>query len=344
MAHLARGDWTVQILAELLRSVFWFNPILWLACRRLRQESEYACDDAVLSLGVQRTDYAAELVELARAFNHHGRAWLPAPAIARSSTLRKRIHAMLNVHRNRRPLTGFTRWASFAVIAAITLPIAAFSGQPFGTLSGSVVDPFGGLVPNVTLTLSHVGSTAKHEVRSDQTGAFQFVGLRPGDYRLEARLSGFADLSQPLTVAAGQTLYQNVSLRVGSVQETISVVGGPSEAPRSAGPAARADSVQAAPCTPSPVGGRILPPKKVKDVRPRYPEGLLDTGTEKVVLTALISTDGSVRDLQTVSAANPDVESAAVAAVSQWLFTPTLLNCVPIDVKMNVTVTFRPGQ
>jgi beta-lactamase regulating signal transducer with metallopeptidase domain len=34
--------------AEVLRSVFWFNPLLWAASARLRQESEYACDDAVL--------------------------------------------------------------------------------------------------------------------------------------------------------------------------------------------------------------------------------------------------------------------------------------------------------
>jgi outer membrane biosynthesis protein TonB len=49
-----------------------------------------------------------------------------------------------------------------------------------------------------------------------------------------------------------------------------------------------------------------------------------------------------VTDLRTVSAPDVDVESAASAAVSQWQFTPTLLNCVPVDVKMTVTVSFKP--
>jgi beta-lactamase regulating signal transducer with metallopeptidase domain len=35
-AHIARGDWPVQMIAEGLRAVYWFNPLFWIACRRLR--------------------------------------------------------------------------------------------------------------------------------------------------------------------------------------------------------------------------------------------------------------------------------------------------------------------
>ena len=66
LAHIQRRDWLVQLAAELLRAVYWFNPLVWIACRRLRQESEQACDDAVLRLGVEGRDYATHLLDVAR--------------------------------------------------------------------------------------------------------------------------------------------------------------------------------------------------------------------------------------------------------------------------------------
>lgn len=94
LAHVRRCDWLVLIGAELLRSVYWFNLLLWVACARLRHESERACDDAVLRLGIGGTSYAAHLLDLARAFAAHRRVWLPAAAIARPSRLERRIAAM----------------------------------------------------------------------------------------------------------------------------------------------------------------------------------------------------------------------------------------------------------
>ncbi len=58
LAHIRRGDWGTQLAAELLRAAYWFNPFAWIACRRLRQESEQACDDAVLNAGVAGPAYA----------------------------------------------------------------------------------------------------------------------------------------------------------------------------------------------------------------------------------------------------------------------------------------------
>src|SRR4030095_3846123 len=71
LAHVARGDWLVQISAEVVRCVYWFNPLLWMACTRLRYESEHACDNAVMNVGVESGSYATHLLELARAFGKH---------------------------------------------------------------------------------------------------------------------------------------------------------------------------------------------------------------------------------------------------------------------------------
>ena len=76
LAHIRRRDWLLQIGAELLRSIYWFNPVLWLGCSRLRHESEQACDDAVLSLDIEPSAYARHLVELARSLSR------AAPSVA----------------------------------------------------------------------------------------------------------------------------------------------------------------------------------------------------------------------------------------------------------------------
>ena len=77
LAHIRRGDWAVLIAAELLRAVYWFNPLVWIACSRVRQESEYACDDAVLNAGVEGSEYATHLLDLARTLNANRRTSRP---------------------------------------------------------------------------------------------------------------------------------------------------------------------------------------------------------------------------------------------------------------------------
>jgi beta-lactamase regulating signal transducer with metallopeptidase domain len=125
LAHIRRGDWPIQMVAGILRSVYWFNPLIWIAYRRLRQESEQACDDAVIANGMTGLEYAAHLLAVARTLNGSASTWAPALLMARPSTLQKRIVAMLNPAVKRAQVT----WASFAVIAVLfaglTLPIAA---------------------------------------------------------------------------------------------------------------------------------------------------------------------------------------------------------------------------
>ena len=85
----------------------------------------------------------------------------------------------------------------------------------------------------------------------------------------------------------------------------------------------------------------MRPPRKLKDVRPIYPANLRESQTAgKVLLKATIATDGTVRDAQVVKSVHPDLDNAAIEAVRQWIFDGTLLNCVPTEVTMNVSVDF----
>ena len=107
LAHICRGDWIVQLSAELLRAFYSFNPLLWVACRRLRLESEHACNNEVMSRGVEHgADYATHLIELARALNQ--RRYICVSRRERwrvPRALKGEFHAMLNVHLDRGPIS-----------------------------------------------------------------------------------------------------------------------------------------------------------------------------------------------------------------------------------------------
>jgi protein TonB len=90
------------------------------------------------------------------------------------------------------------------------------------------------------------------------------------------------------------------------------------------------------------VGGNIRVPLKLHDVRPAYPESMRAEGREAdVQLEATIAGDGSVSAAHVVSAQiHPDFAIAAIDAVRQWRYSPTLLNGKPIEVVMTVAVRF----
>ena len=127
LAHVCRGDWAVQLLADCVRSAFWFNPLAWIACWRLRLESEHACDDAVLRLGVAAPDYACQLLDLARLFRQKHRSFFPAPAMARPSDLERRVRVMLNARMDRSPVSRVSGWLVALGLVALTVPIAGLS-------------------------------------------------------------------------------------------------------------------------------------------------------------------------------------------------------------------------
>jgi len=88
-------------------------------------------------------------------------------------------------------------------------------------------------------------------------------------------------------------------------------------------------------------GGNIKQPRKTVDVAPTYPPLALASRTEGVViLEAVIAENGSVRDVRVLRSI-PLLDAAAMEAVRQWRFTPTLLNGEPVPIVMTVTVAFR---
>ena len=91
------------------------------------------------------------------------------------------------------------------------------------------------------------------------------------------------------------------------------------------------------------VGGDIREPRKLKNVAPVYP-AVAQTAriTGVVIMDIIVGRDGRVTDAKVLRSI-PLLDQAAVDAVRQWEFEPTLLNGVPVEVVMTVTVNFSLG-
>jgi TonB family protein len=90
--------------------------------------------------------------------------------------------------------------------------------------------------------------------------------------------------------------------------------------------------------------GSVREPKKVKTVNPAYPRHARDMGRQgTVVLEAVLAPSGCVRSVVLRKGVDPALDLAALRAVGQWRYTPTLLDGEPVNVIMTITVNFRLG-
>ena len=88
------------------------------------------------------------------------------------------------------------------------------------------------------------------------------------------------------------------------------------------------------------VGGNIEPPAKIHDVQPDYPAVAKAANVQGVVvLEVVVDGSGAVRETRVLQSI-PLLDKAAMDAVRQWRFQPTLLNGQPVPVSMTVTINF----
>ena len=88
------------------------------------------------------------------------------------------------------------------------------------------------------------------------------------------------------------------------------------------------------------VGGNVKAPVKVRDVKPVYPPVAREAGVAGVVIIeARIGTDGAVEEAHVLKSI-PLLDQAALDAVKQWQFVPTLMNGAPVPIMMTLTINF----
>src|SRR4051812_17691942 len=96
-----------------------------------------------------------------------------------------------------------------------------------GTIEGTVKDESNAILPGVAITLTSPQLQTREILQvSDASGAYKFVDLPPGTYRLKAELSGFSSfIREDLRLTVGFTARVDLTLKVGAMAETITVSG-----------------------------------------------------------------------------------------------------------------------
>jgi len=342
LAHVQRLDLVAQAVAQAACCWFWFHPLVWIAARRLRQERERACDDAVLLRGVTASEYAGHLMELARGLAAQRQAWSDAPAMAEPSDLESRVRALLDRGRRRHPLSRRAALAIAAAGVAVLLPVAAitaFAQVVRGALVGVVIDPSGARIPGCKVTAKNLDGPNEELTVANAAGEYRFTAIPPGRYALQFATPGFSALKLEAVVNAGQAARVDAAMEIGGVSESVTIRAartGPAPVP----PASNGVPQRIR------VGGNVKQLKLIRQVRPNYPDELKQLGVEgTVVVRAIIGKDGTVLSPRVVNTeVDPRLAEVALDAVRQWLYEPTLLNGQPVEALTTVTLDFRLDQ
>src|SRR5712691_10042176 len=121
-------------------------------------------------------------------------------------------------------MRGFT-FARFCIGLTLTLLPAVVSAQ--STIAGVVKDTSGSVLPGVTVeAASPVLIEKSRSVVTDGDGRYSIVALRPGTYQETFTLTGFSTFKRDgVIVPADTTVPLNADLRVGALEETVTVSG-----------------------------------------------------------------------------------------------------------------------
>jgi len=127
LAHIDRLDCLTQMIAQVACAIYWFNPLAWVAAHRMCVERELACDDRVIGTGSLPSEYAGQLLDVARSLRPARATAHAAIAMARPSQLSGRLTDVLDRERNRQRVSGGFRAAAAATTLGLLLPLASLT-------------------------------------------------------------------------------------------------------------------------------------------------------------------------------------------------------------------------
>jgi len=370
LAHVRRRDYLVNLFAEMFLLPISFHPLAIFLKRRIDQTRELASDELAAGSLDSSASYARALVSLAR------RIAVPALAavqpvgytlgVLETDNLEERIMKLMDQNS---AISKRVVWLSvafaFILLAGTGLATSMFSVAPSlqqaaiqapqeentGGVTGVVTDPIGARMPGAVVTLSSKQKNFQQKVvTTNQEGEYAFQSLAPGMYNLEVQKPSIhARFYRTVLIGPAQQKaeFKGQPYEFAPTQPFVPVVINLAPVNWITVVKAKATPGMAhEPVTPGPnrirLGSQVEAAKRIGGPLPEYPEEARAKGIEgNVELRAVISVEGNPLSLNVISSPDPALSDAALKAVRQWRYKPTLLNGVPAEVVTDITVRFQ---
>ena len=364
--HVRRGDWAWLLVEETIRAVFWFHPAVWWLVSRVQLARETVVDELSILATNARRAYMDTLLAFA------GDTPLsPVTAFSRRRHLFYRIMLL-----SQEGSMSTARLAAGTLVLCSALAVSGVAAARAFPLQQAPRDPVPGqLSAEQRAVLDRAVDRARDALSREPSApdlhhklALALMNRASSDPsltdtdRLPILKEAVAEENGALAVRPDylealrlkQTLLRMAAAATANPVERASLLSDAKAA------LDRADALQlkTAPPPPPPppppspfdtafgdmkplrVGGAVKAPIKVKDVRPVYPPDAQDARVQGVVIMEiLVDGQGKVADARILRSV-PMLDQAALDAVRQWEYTPTLLNGSPVPVIMTVTVNF----
>jgi TonB family protein len=277
--------------------------------------------------------------------------FLSPPVVTATPTMPSRSTLALRDRRSSTRPTASVRVtppsaANAAQNAAVALKEIPAAGS--ASFSGIVRGPAGAPMAGVPVVITDPVTGAARTVKAAADGSFTFFALPVGRYVVTVTTPGWATRRYDVSLEDGQQTERTVEMRMGMFAEALTVAAPRPVGSSVPGPSA-ASGAQTSRVSPPARTRRcdgnglncVTAPIKLVDVRPAYPAEALERGAQGVViLEATIGPSGEVSDARVLRSPDPALAAAALGAVQQWEFTPTLLDNMPTAIIMTVSVNF----
>jgi TonB family protein len=366
LAHLKQGDiWTGWIVA-FLQSLHWFNPLVWWAFARMRADREVSCDALALSRArnVDNEIYGGALIGMLERFQHSRRLPVVAGILENKAQLKRRLVMITNFrHSTRGEIIAAAALFAVLSIALLTTPrtlISQSNEADFDLKAMTMAQQFAsfGVAPDGRSTefsilmvdgQAFTGITSETLRKSIPDGNISHVPALWLIHNLETTGNGVVGDSWVRQLTDGakiEAMRERADMMKLNHEMQTSVDGeeraalirqmaetGTEKARQRAEASAYPDAVR--------VGGAVMQSRLVYMVHPDYPnDARPERVSGQVALEIVIDEEGSVVEIQVISGHN-SLQQAAIDAVKQWKYSPTLMNGNPIPVRAEVRITFN---
>jgi TonB family protein len=370
LAHVKRKDGVIQVLAQIACSLYWFNPLTWYAAHRIRIERERACDDQVLNLGADATDYADHLIQIVRTLRPQRALGFAAISMAQPSQLETRVLSILDSRIRRTAMSKISAALILSFVALVTVsiaPVGITAGVPLppvflaATKPEPPSPPVSPVRPPQRTRIGNAGTAATTTVTPPRILESTAAGYTPGailakvegtvtlegTVDVQGRVSGLhviKGLNEDLDRMAIKAVLQwkfSPALRNGAPVQAITQIEVDFKIPENTAVAADTPLPQDD-APPVRMGAGVSPPTVLLRVEPQYtPEARDAKQAGTVVVQATVHQNGSLTVDNVVRGLDYGLTENAILALQLWKFRPGMKDGKAVPVTLNVEVNFN---